>query len=82
MHSPNFLFLRFLVLSLANPSNVSHCKCFLVRFPFFFQYSSNARCKCFDSLSFVYRSIINTKNIKKQYQEEKTELEVETGLAL
>ncbi len=30
MHSPNFLFLRFFVLSLANPSNVSHCKCFLV----------------------------------------------------
>ncbi len=31
MHSPNFLFLRFFVLSLANPSNVSHCKCFFRR---------------------------------------------------
>ncbi len=30
MHSPNFLFLSFLVLSLANPSNVSHCKCFFI----------------------------------------------------
>ncbi len=37
MHSPNFLFLRFLVFPPANPSNVSHCKCFLFRYNFIYQ---------------------------------------------
>ncbi len=31
MHSPDFLFPRFLVFPPANPSNFSHCKCFSIR---------------------------------------------------
>ncbi len=40
MLSPDFLFPRFLLFSLANPSNFSHCKCFSIRIPFLFQYRS------------------------------------------
>ncbi len=31
MHSPDFLFPRFLVFPPANPSNFSRCKCFSIR---------------------------------------------------
>ncbi len=40
MLSPDFLFPRFLVFPLANPSNFSHCKCFSIRISFLFQYRS------------------------------------------
>ena len=39
MLSSDFLFPRFFVVPLANPSNFSHCKCFSSRIPFLFQYS-------------------------------------------
>ncbi len=38
MLSSDFLFSRFFVVPLANPSNFSHCKCFSSRIPFLFQY--------------------------------------------
>ena len=40
MLSSDFLFLRFFVVPLANPSNFSHCKCVSSRIPFLFQYRS------------------------------------------
>ena len=39
MLSSDFLFPRFFVVPLANPSNFSHCKCFSSRIPFLFQHS-------------------------------------------
>ena len=40
MLSSDFLFPRFFVVPLTNPSNFSHCKCFSSRIPFLFQYRS------------------------------------------
>ena len=43
MLSSDFLFPRFFVVPLANPSNFSHCKCFSSRIPFLFQYKWNVK---------------------------------------
>ena len=43
MLSSDFLFPRFFVVPLANPSNFSHCKCFSSRIPFFFNTSGTSR---------------------------------------
>ena len=40
MLSSDFLFPRFFVVPLANPSNFSNFKCFSSRIPFLFQYRS------------------------------------------
>ncbi len=61
-----FLFPRFFVVPLANPSNFSHCKCFSNRIPFFFQYRSiNLR---------IMTCISGTSRGSTEVQEEKTGL--------
>ena len=63
MLSSDFLFPRFFVVPLANPSNFSHCKCFSSRIPFLFQYSLR-----------IMTCISGTSRGSTEVQEEKTGL--------
>ncbi len=65
MHSPDFLFPRFLVFPPANPSNFSHCKCFSIRIPFLFQYRSII-------CTFKMKCISGTSRSSIEVQDEKT----------
>ncbi len=66
MLSSDFLFPRFFVVPLANPSNFSHCKCFSSRVPFLFQYRSiNLR---------IMTCVSGTSRGSTEVQEEKTGL--------
>ena len=66
MLSSDFLFPRFFVVPLANPSNFSHCKCFSSRIPFLFQYRSiNLR---------IMTCISGTSRGSTEVEEEKTGL--------
>ena len=64
MLSSDFLFPRFFVVPLANPSNFSHCKCFSSRIPFLFQYRS---------INLRIMHDMHKWNVKRQYRSPRRE---------